>query len=103
MSERFFTPWVGPEYNKGICGKKVLVLGASFYCNKKYCKFFTECTNTEKKDSSKFNESCPYYAKLEGHPKLSDEPTNAICDCIKTYKVFAKYMKEQKSGTIINV
>ena len=34
MSERFFTPWVGTEYNKGICGKKVLVLGASFYCNR---------------------------------------------------------------------
>ena len=92
MKERFFKPFKGAEYDKGICGKKVLVLGASFYCPKTDCEFWNECTNPEKKDSSKFDEICPYYAKLEGHPKLSDEPTNAISDCIKTYKVFAKYI-----------
>lgn len=98
MSGRFFNPRVGSEYDKGICGKKILVLGASFYCNKDgkkgrpKCEFFDDCTSAEKKDSSSYNETCPYYAKIEGHPKLSDEPENALDDCIKTYKVFAKFM-----------
>ena len=32
MEDRFFQPFKGSEYDKGISGKKVLVLGASFYC-----------------------------------------------------------------------
>lgn len=92
MGSRFFNPYVGENYEKGICGKRVLVLGASFYCNQKGCEFFNECTSPDIKDSSKFDETCPYYAKIEGHPKLSNEPSNAIDDCIKTYKVFAKVM-----------
>ena len=92
MEDRFFKPYVGKEYKTGIRGKKVLVLGASFYCPKKDCEYWAECTNPEKKDSSKFDEICPYYANVEGHPKLSDEPTNAIDDCIKTYKIFAQFM-----------
>ena len=53
---RFFTPFVGSKYDEGICGKKILVLGASFYCNKngengqRKCPFFDECTNTETKE-----------------------------------------------------
>lgn len=98
MKERFFNPYKGPEYDKGICGKKVLVLGASFYCPKKDCKFWSECTNPEKKDSSKFDEICPYYANVKGHPKLSDEPTNAIGDAIKTYRIFAELMYQFLTG-----
>lgn len=98
MSERFFTPWVGPEYNKGICGKKVLVLGASFYCNKdgrqgrEKCIYFDECTNPENKDSSKFNSNCPYYKNEVESTLLKDEPTNSIWSYIRAYKIFAKYM-----------
>ena len=92
MEHAFFKPWVGEDYQKGIRGKKILVLGASFYCNQKDCKFFAECTSPDKKDSSKFDETCPYYAKIDGHPKLSEEPINAIEDCIRVYKIFAKFM-----------
>ena len=90
----FFKPWIGENYQKGINRKKVLVLGASFYCNQTNCKFFSECTSPEKKDSSKFESTCPFYAKIDGHPKLSEEPTNAIQDCLKTYKVFANFMNQ---------
>ena len=34
MGSRFFTPAKGEKYEEGINGKKILVVGASFYCNK---------------------------------------------------------------------
>lgn len=34
MSQIKFLPWIGKEYQKGINGKKVLVLGESHYCAK---------------------------------------------------------------------
>ena len=46
---RFFNPWVPPKYRKGINGKKILVLGASYYCYKITCPHFQDCTNVEKK------------------------------------------------------
>ena len=29
----FFVPWIGKNYKKGLNEKKVLVVGASHYCN----------------------------------------------------------------------
>ena len=57
----FFKPFKGDKYEIGINGKKVLVVGASFYCNKTDCPFFADCTNVAKKDSSKYDKSCPEY------------------------------------------
>ena len=88
--KRFFEPYVGDHYNEGIRGKKILVLGASFYCGVHDCPFFTKCTSTEQKDSSFYNAICPPYA--ESGTKLSDEPTNCIHDWTKTYQRFADYM-----------
>lgn len=31
MEKRFFKPFVGDRYQEGINGKKILVVGASFY------------------------------------------------------------------------
>lgn len=45
MNKNFFKPYVGPLYGKGIKGKKILVLGASFYCDKTDCEFFHKCTD----------------------------------------------------------
>jgi len=74
---RFFTPFVGLKYNEGICGKKTLVIGASFYCNKTDCKFFGECTNPVNKDSSKFDKECLYpetdEKQLRYYPKAAIE------------------------------
>lgn len=33
-SQVHFLPWVGENYKKGICGRRVLVLGESHYCAK---------------------------------------------------------------------
>lgn len=98
MSERFFTPYVGPKYNDGICGKKVLVVGASFYCDKNgernffKCPFFEKCTNPEIKNSEPYNLICPVYSP-NGY-KLQDEPTLAIENCYKAYKTFASFFSE---------
>ena len=29
----FFVPWIGKNYDKGLKGSKILVVGASHYCN----------------------------------------------------------------------
>ena len=95
---RFFKPFVGSNYQEGINGKKILVLGASFYCNKDgkdgriKCKFFEQCTDPAKKDSSKFDRTCPIYA--ENGLRLSEEPSNAISENYKTYQVFANFMRQ---------
>lgn len=39
MSNRFFNPFIGENYNLGINGKRVLVVGASFYCTSVNCFF----------------------------------------------------------------
>ena len=71
QTKHFFEPFVGDNYSEGINGKRVLVLGASFYCNqdgvsvdketgevKEKCPFYDDCAinqNTEKYDGK-----CPY-------------------------------------------
>ena len=78
MKSSFFKPYVGSKYSsEGFHGKKVLVLGASFYCVRKECPFFLECTDEDKKDSSEFDAICPEYNKTE-HLLLSDCPTYEI-------------------------
>lgn len=90
--ERFFTPFVGEHYQQGVHGKKVLVLGASFYCNVVNCPHFAQCTNTELKDSSSCNDCCPAYQKYD--IPLSDNPRYAIEDGNTTYQRFAAWMAQ---------
>lgn len=87
----FFRPFVGENYEHGINGQKVLVLGASFYCNHAAdCLFYKECTSLDKKDSSAFNSRCPYLRE-KGH-LLEDEPRYCVCDSNKTYRNFASLL-----------
>jgi len=88
--QRFFEPFVGDKYQEGINGKKILVVGASFYCNHTKCQFFLKCTNTENKDSSQFDDKCPEYVKTG--KQLHREPTYCINDAPRTYKTFAAYI-----------
>ena len=94
--ERFFKPFVGANYQQGIRGKKILVLGASFYCDVVGCPHFGKCTDTSIKDSSIYNNCCPPYQKY-GIP-LSENPTYAIEDGNTTYQRFATWMA-QYAGT----
>lgn len=90
MQERFFTPFVGSHFREGVRGKKILVLGASFYCDVVSCPHYSKCTDVSEKDSSACNNSCPAYQKYG--ILLSDNPTYAIEDGNTTYQRFAKWM-----------
>lgn len=82
----FFQPFIGKNYSEGICGKKILVLGASFYCNNLKCPHFASCTSVVLKDSSGFDSKCPDNKQLHLLPSycIDDEPV--------AYKRYAKYM-----------
>lgn len=58
----FFLPWIGQYYEKGLNGIKMLIVGASHYCDcsNKSCKYSEECRNVYLKDSSKFDYMCEY-------------------------------------------
>lgn len=72
----FFTPWVGEDYKKGINGKRILVLGASHYCNHNGdCPFFNDCT----KNSRNYDTKCPFYEGM----RLSDTTINEVDDFLK--------------------
>ncbi|MBQ0089015.1 MAG: hypothetical protein KBT27_06760 [Prevotellaceae bacterium] len=92
MKKRFFKPYVGSKYDEGIHRKKILVIGASFPCELESCPFYTECTDEEKMDSSKYDEICPYYK--ESGKKLSEEPSNAMSDGADAYNVFGRFLAD---------
>jgi len=90
--KKFFNPYIGSQYEKGICGKKVLVLGASFYCNHEDCCFFQDCTDEQNKDSSDYDSKCPQYAK--NGLLLSDSPKYELEERYKAYQKFASEMTD---------
>ncbi len=92
MQYRFFSPHIGEQYNKGINGKKILVIGASFYCPKRDCTFFQKCTDVTKKDSSHYDKLCPEYASKGKF--LHDEPSYAIEDAHITFRRFRKFISK---------
>lgn len=95
---RFFKPYEGDNYKDGINGKKILVVGASFYCTEemakgKGCIVHTECTNPKKKDSSDYNFTCPAYKGLtdsNGNPLiLENEPKTAMGEDGERYEAYS--------------
>lgn len=92
----FFIPYKGDNYSNGIIGKKVLVLGASFYCDKD-CKYRANCTDLLTRDSSKYNLTCPEYKGKKDENgnslRLSNEPSN-VDDSYSAYKIFEKLFIE---------
>ena len=90
--KHFFKPYVGDKYAEGINGKKILVVGASFYCNHIECNFFKQCTDVNRKDSSLYDECCPIYQ--QDGKQLHDEPSYCIEDGPRTYNIFADSIME---------
>lgn len=86
----FFQPYIGEQYAQGIQGKKILVLGASFYCNRVKCPHFASCTSIVLKDSSVYDNQCPEY--MPDHKSLHLEPSYCVEDAPVTYQRFAAYM-----------
>lgn len=93
----FFVPWIGKNYDQGLNGSKVLVVGASHYCNhsnvcihpnnnkkcsnfydnKKCrlgCENFQDCTIEKTKD---YNDKCAWMKKEE-----YCEDYKALCEAI---------------------
>lgn len=107
----FFKPRVGKNYENSLLGKKLLILGASFYCLKSNCEFFSKCTNEELKDSREFNSNCPEYTMGENKGKdytLENSPTIEIDDYLesassRTYATFSMFMEGflAKKGVIL--
>ena len=90
MKNNFFKPFVGKDYSRGISRKKILIVGASFYCNHPDCQYFDDCTDTSKKDSSAYNYVCPYMT--EGMA-LEDSPTDSINEEYGACNRFGDYLK----------
>ena len=86
MKYRFFNPYIGSKYDIGINRKKVLVVGASFYCRNVDCVFFEECTSVSAKDSSPYNILCPEYKDVG--KDLQNEPSYTVEEAPTTYKRF---------------
>ena len=96
----FFEPFIGKLYAEGINGKRILVLGASFYCDRVKCPFFSSCTSVILKDSSDFDNKCPEY-KPAGK-QLHLEPGYCVEDAPITYQRFAAYMGKYLSTNDYN-
>lgn len=87
--KRFFEPWIPEKYKEGINGKKILVVGASYYCKEVKCPYFEDCTSIETKDSSKYDELCP--ACISANRFLHDEPLCSTgSEQIPVYSNFAR-------------
>lgn len=90
----FFVPWFDKDgYIEGINGKKLLVLGASFYCNQdgkrnERCEYYVDCTINQ--NTRKYDLCCPYN---NGRP-LHDLPTNDLCEDAPAHKNFFDLFKE---------
>ncbi len=94
-TKRFFKPYVGKNYSAGLSGKKVLVVGDSFYCaHSEDCKYFQECTDIVKKDSRKFDTICPHYGR-----NLSDAPAGELEQMYGVYEKFGEFLSGYVEGT----
>ncbi len=90
MRNAFFKPYVGSLYDNGIKDKKILVLGASFYCDRTDCEFFHKCTDRRRKDSSAYDLKCPAYAGTG--TALHEEPESCVADRPRAYRLFSDNM-----------
>ncbi len=92
MKYRFFQPYVGSKYEEGLKGKRVLVIGASFYCPEVGCVFYEKCTDVKRKDSSLYDSSCPIY--ISAGKQLHKEPTYVVSELPTTYRRFSSSLSK---------
>lgn len=87
----FFKPYKGSLFEtEGFCGKRILIMGASFYCTVKKCRYFDICTCRTRKDSSSVDSKCPLY--VPHHRRLSESPTVEIEDGGTAYVRFGNLL-----------
>lgn len=117
----FFVPWIGKNYDKGLKESKVLVVGASHYCNHSNicihpynnkdcsnyncqnkcnlgCDYFLDCTS---ENTKRYNDYCAWMKKEEyskSYEILCNEIDEKICDC----KMIFEKLKSTTLGEICN-
>ena len=92
MKYRFFQPYAGSKYEEGLKDKRVLIVGASFYCSEVGCLFYEKCTDVKRKDSSLYDSSCPIYIYSE--KQLHKEPTYVVSELPTTYRRFSSSLSK---------
>lgn len=114
----FFIPWIGKNYEDGLKEKKVLVVGASHYCNhsnicinqaKKCsnsydknkcrlgCKYFQECTSGKTKD---YNDKCAWMNESYSTDYVA--LCKSICDKIGDSNMISEKLNSTTLGEICN-
>ncbi len=93
LKRYFFIPHKGSRYTSGLYnGKKVMILGASFYCPKVDCEYYDACTHQWR--TKEFDKKCPYN---NGNP-LSILPHYEIDEAgARSYSVFYNFMQDYLS------
>lgn len=97
--KRFFKPWVkGKYWSEGINGKRILVIGASQYCQKKDCPYWNQCTSMTIKDCRQYNTKCPNVIAVNYKHSLEDWPNFEIenyleDDGYRAYQNFTSLIK----------
>lgn len=114
----FFVPWIGRNYKEGLKGKKVLVVGASHYCNNSNicihqakkcsnsydknkcrlgCKYFQECTSGKTKD---YNDKCAWMKESYSTDYVA--LCKSICDKIGDSNMISEKLNSTTLGEICN-
>lgn len=91
----FFKPYEGKFYQKGLLnGKKVMVLGASFYCREEECKFFEACTSPYPRRTKEFNNRCltKYTISERTRYEVSED---GACSYNTFYTFMTRYLEEK--------
>lgn len=97
-TDRFFIPHVGERYQDGIHGKKLLVLGASFYCKETICPHYEKCTGTgEHRIWSTRDFDCDCNGRI--NYRISQMPSTELdYDGARSYRRFVELMCDFKDG-----
>ena len=117
----FFIPWIGKKYERGLCGKRILIVGASHYCLNtnecfrptknedcpsfidgvcsKGCQYFKDCT--VQYNTKKYNCKCECMNDDDEHSCLYDELCREID--AKIENVDEKVSKKLNSSTLDEV
>lgn len=92
--QSFFQPFVGEHYTNGINGKRMLITGASFYCDKRDCPLFEQCTDEHNPQTAKFNDCCTEYnneTNKDKHFKLSESATIEMTNFLEGNEYYPAY------------
>lgn len=115
----FFIPWIGKNYEDGLKEKKVLVVGASHYCNHSNicihpynnkdcsnynclnrcnlgCDYFLDCTSG---DTKRYNKDCAWMKK-DGYSKNYEDLCQAIYTKTDDCKIIFEKLKSTTIGEV---